>query len=151
MARQLQHLTDRAEITDLLDRFLRSLDVGVFDDAWGLAFFAEDARADMPIGAIQGREAVVASIREGMARFDRTVHMGGNAVLEIDGDRATAHHPQLSTHILADDSETLFISAGHAETELVRTPDGWRISASALRIVWTQGRPPIVPADSGAA
>ncbi|MFF0626288.1 nuclear transport factor 2 family protein [Streptomyces sp. NPDC004296] len=150
-ARQLQHLTDRAEITDLLDRYLRSLDEGVFDEAWGRAFYTEDATAEMPLGTVRGRDAVVARIREGMALFDRTVHLGGNAVIEIDGDRATARGAQLSTHVPADGSEALFVSGGHADTALVRTPDGWRITASALRVVWTEGTPPRLPAGMGPA
>ncbi|WP_330242492.1 nuclear transport factor 2 family protein [Streptomyces sp. NBC_00525] len=145
--RQLRHLTDRAEITDLLDRYLRSLDHGIFDEEWARRFHTEDVTAEMPIGTVRGRSAVLERIRQGMALFDRTVHMGTNAVIEIDGDRATARGTQLSTHVLADGSENLFVSAGHTDAELVRTPDGWRISASALRVVWTRGTPPRLPQD----
>ncbi|MER7987658.1 nuclear transport factor 2 family protein [Streptomyces noursei] len=146
-ARQLQHLTDRADLTDLLDRHLRSLDEGVFDEEWGRAFYTEDATAEMPIGTVRGRDAVVRRIREGMALFDRTMHLGGNPVIEIDGDRATVRGAQLSTHVLADGSGALFLSGGHADSTLVRTPDGWRIATSALRIAWTQGIPPHLPPD----
>ncbi|MFI5977693.1 hypothetical protein [Streptomyces sp. NPDC051452] len=45
MQRQLQALTDRAEITDLMDRYLRSLDDGVFDEEWARASHTEDDRA----------------------------------------------------------------------------------------------------------
>jgi hypothetical protein len=103
----------------------------------------------MPIGTVRGRDAVLAHIRRGMALFDRTVHLGTNAVIELDGDRATARGAQLSTHVLADGSEAVFISAGHADTELARTADGWRIRASSLRITWTQGTPPRLPAGLG--
>ncbi|MGG7575042.1 nuclear transport factor 2 family protein [Streptomyces sirii] len=147
---QLQYLTDRAEITDLMDRYLRSLDVGRFDEAWARAFHTEDVTAEMPIGTVRGRDALLAHVRRGMALFDRTVHLGGNAVIEIDGDRATARGAQLSTHVLADGSGEVFISAGHADNELVRTADGWRIAASSLRIAWTRGTPPRLPADLGA-
>ncbi|MFI9048903.1 nuclear transport factor 2 family protein [Streptomyces sp. NPDC053427] len=148
MHHQLQRLTDRAEITDLLDRYLRSLDKGRFDEAWARAFHTEDVTAEMPIGTVHGRAALLAHIRRGMALFDRTVHLGTNPVLEIDGDRATARGAQLSTHVLADGSGDVFLSAGHADSELVRTPDGWRIAATALRIAWTQGTPPRVPQDT---
>ncbi|MCX5110889.1 nuclear transport factor 2 family protein [Streptomyces sp. NBC_00378] len=147
MRRQLRALTDRAEIADLMDRYLRSLDEGVFDEEWARAFHTEDVTAEMPIGTVHGRDALLAHIRRGMALFDRTVHLGTNAVIEVDGDRATARGAQLSTHVLADGSGGLFVSAGHADTELVRTADGWRISASALRVVWTQGSPPRLPAE----
>lgn len=150
MQRQLQYLTDRAEITDLLDRYLRSLDEGRFDEAWARAFHTEDVTAELPVGTVHGRGALLARVGAAMALFDRTVHLGTNAVLEIDGDRATARGTQLSTHVLADGSEGVFLSAGHAGSELVRTPEGWRIAASSLRIAWTQGTPPRVPADLGA-
>ncbi|WFB08388.1 nuclear transport factor 2 family protein [Streptomyces sp. LX-29] len=147
MRRQLQTLTDRAEITDLMDRYLRSFDERVFDEEWARAFHTEDVTAEMPIGTIHGRDALMAHIRRGMALFDRTVHFATNAVIEIDGDRATARGAQLSTHVLADGSEEFFASGGHTETTLVRTADGWRIAATALRVVWTQGTPPKVPEE----
>ncbi|MFE7617086.1 nuclear transport factor 2 family protein [Streptomyces sp. NPDC057496] len=147
MRRQLRALTDRAEITDLLDRYLRSLDAGVFDEEWAREFHTEDVTAEMPIGTVHGRDALLSHVRRGMALFDRTVHLGTNAVIEIDGDRATARGAQLSTHVLADGPGGLFVSAGHADNELVRTADGWRISASALRVVWTRGTPPRLPED----
>ncbi|WP_367140138.1 MULTISPECIES: nuclear transport factor 2 family protein [Streptomyces] len=145
MHRQLQALTDRAEITDLLDRYLRSLDERVFDEAWARAFHTEDVTAEMPIGTVRGREALLAHIRRGMALFDRTVHFGAAPLIEIDGDRATVSGAQLSTHILAGGSEDLFVSGGRTRTELLRTPGGWRISASALHVTWTRGTPPRVP------
>ncbi|CAL9339737.1 hypothetical protein GCM10010266_65110 [Streptomyces griseomycini] len=145
MQRQLQALTDRAEITDLMDRYLRSLDDGVFDEEWARAFHTEDVTAEMPIGTVHGRDALLAHVRGGMALFDRTVHLGTNAIIEIDGARATVRGAQLSTHVLADGSGSVFISAGHTDAELVRTADGWRISASTLRVVWTQGSPPQLP------
>ncbi|MFD7923305.1 nuclear transport factor 2 family protein [Streptomyces sp. NPDC059740] len=151
MQRQLQALTDRAEITDLMDRYLRSLDDGTFDEEWARAFHTEDVTAEMPIGTVHGRDALLAHIQRGMALFDRTVHLGTNAVIEIDGDRATVRGAQLSTHVLADGSESVFISAGHADSELVRTADGWRISASTLRVLWTQGPPPQRPDDTAPA
>lgn len=146
MQRQMQTLTDRTEITDLLDRYVRSLDEGVFDEEWARAFHTEDVTAEMPIGTVHGRDALLARVRQGMALFDRTVHLGTNAVIAIDGDRATTRGAQLSTHVLADGTGGVFISAGHADAELVRTAEGWRISASSLRVVWTQGPPPQVPA-----
>ncbi|WP_282692865.1 nuclear transport factor 2 family protein [Streptomyces sp. CC208A] len=147
MQRQLRTLTDRAEITDLMGRYLRSLDVGVFDEEWARAFHTEDVTAEMPIGTVHGRDALLAHIRRAMALFERTVHMGTDLVVEVDGDRATVRGAQLSTHVLADGSEGLFVSAGHVDNELVRTGDGWRIAASALRVVWTRGAPPRLPDD----
>ncbi|MFH7334014.1 nuclear transport factor 2 family protein [Streptomyces sp. KHY 26] len=145
--RQVRTLMDRAEITDLLDRYLRSLDEGVIDEEWARAFHTEDVTAEMPIGTVHGRDALTAHVRRAMALFDRTVHLGTNTVVDVDGGRATARGAQLSTHVLADGSGGVFVSAGHTETELVRTAAGWRISASALRVAWTWGTPPRLPGD----
>ncbi|WP_416484633.1 nuclear transport factor 2 family protein [Streptomyces sp. CL12] len=147
LRRQVRALTDRAEITDLMDRCPRSLDEGDFDEEWARAFHTEDVTAEMPIGTVHGRPALLAHVRRGMALFDRTVHLGTNTVIEVDGDRATARGAQLNTHVLADGSGGVFVSAGHADTELVRTADGRRVSASAPRVVWTQGPPPRLPDD----
>nr|WP_239146358.1 nuclear transport factor 2 family protein [Streptomyces sp. SID10815] len=61
-----------------------------------------------------------------------------NAVIEIHGARATVRGAQLSIHVLADDSESVFLSAGHTDAALIRTADGCSISASTLRVVWPQ-------------
>ncbi|MEU0990299.1 nuclear transport factor 2 family protein [Streptomyces sp. NPDC005953] len=145
MQRQLRDLIDRAAISDLMDRYLLSLDEGVFDEEWARAFHTENVTAAMPIGTVHGRDALLARVRRGMALFDRTLHLGTNAVIEINGDQATARGAQLSTHVLADGSGSVFISAGQTDTELVRTADGWRVSSSSLRVTWTQGTPPQLP------
>ncbi|MYT18024.1 SnoaL-like domain-containing protein [Streptomyces sp. SceaMP-e96] len=150
MQRRLQYLTDRAEIGDLMDRYLRSLDEGRFDEAWARAFHTEDVTAELPIGTVHGRDALLRHVGAAMALFERTVHLGTNAVIETDGDRATARGAQLSTHVLADGSGEVFVSAGHADHELVRTVDGWRIARMSLRIAWTQGTPPERPAGPAA-
>ncbi|MEU9584934.1 nuclear transport factor 2 family protein [Streptomyces werraensis] len=151
MRRQVRALTDRAAVTDLISRYLRSLDEDVLDDDWARAFHTEDVVAEMPVGTVRGRDAVLDRVRRGMALFDRTVHLSTNDVVEIDGDRATVRGAQLSTHVLADGSQEVFVSAGHTETQLVRTDEGWRISATALRVVWTRGTPPRLPDDMAAA
>ncbi|MFE3022079.1 nuclear transport factor 2 family protein [Streptomyces sp. NPDC059256] len=145
LQRQLRDLIDRAAISDLMDRYLLSLDEGVFDEEWARAFHTENVTAAMPIGTVHGRDALLARVRRGMALFDRTLHLGSNAVIEINGDQATARGAQLSTHVLADGSGSVFISAGQTDTELVRTADGWRVSSSSLRVTWTQGTPPQLP------
>lgn len=63
LRRQVRALTDRAEITDLMDRYLRSLDEGAFDEEWARAFHTEDVTAEMPIGTVHGRPALLAHVR----------------------------------------------------------------------------------------
>ncbi|KPC63706.1 nuclear transport factor 2 family protein [Streptomyces chattanoogensis] len=143
---EIRALTDRAEITDLFDRYLRSLDDRKFDRSWAASFFTEEASTATPAGHVQGRHAILGNVRTAMRLFDRTVHFGSNYVIEVDGDRATLHGNQLSTHVLAGEGD-LFLSGGRTENELVRTADGWRLHRTDLRITWTQGDPPVLPPE----
>ncbi len=151
MHEQLRALTDRAAVENLVTRYLRSLDEGPFDSAWARTFFTDDACSETPVGVHEGIDAQQSSTGAAMALFERTVHFGTNLDAELDGDRATLRWNQLSTHVLKEDGEPqgerLFLSGGHCEAEAVRTPEGdWRFRKLALRIKWTQGRPPVLPA-----
>lgn len=61
MQRQVQYLTDRAEITGLMDRYLRSLDAGAFDEERARAFRTDDVAADLT-GAPCARPRGVAGV-----------------------------------------------------------------------------------------
>ncbi|MGW6915932.1 nuclear transport factor 2 family protein [Kitasatospora sp. NPDC054939] len=150
LSSEIRALTDRAEITDLFDRYLRSLDDRQFDEAWAAAFFTDDAATETPAGRVRGRAAILGNVRTALALFHRTVHFGSNYVIAVEGDRATLHGNQLSTHVLADD-DTVFLSGGRTVNELVRTPDGWRLTRADLHIAWTQGNLPVLPPELLAA
>lgn len=143
---EIRALTDRAGITDLFDRYLRSLDdrEQKYDEHWAAAFFTEDASTATPAGEVHGRAAVLENVAMAMRLFTRTVHFGSNYVIEVDGDRATLRGNQLSTHVLAADGE-LFLSGGSTDNELVRTSAGWRLRRADLHIAWKQGNPPVLP------
>lgn len=145
MAEQLRALTDRADIDRLVTDYLRSLDEGTIDEAWARSFFTQDARSETPVGVHEGIGAQLSSTRDAMALFERTVHFGSDLLVDVDegGDRATVRWNQLSTHVLGT-PERLFVSGGHSEAEVVRTPEGWRFRRLALRIAWTRGRPPVL-------
>ncbi|MGP4002102.1 nuclear transport factor 2 family protein [Streptomyces sp. 8N706] len=142
----IRALTDRSEIADLFGRYLHSLDDREFDEAWAARFFTEDASTATPAGKVQGRNAVLENVRTAMSLFDRTVHVGSDYVIEVDGDRALLRAHQLSTHVLVG-GEDVFISAGRADNALVRTADGWRLHRADLHITWTQGTPPVLPPE----
>ncbi|MGW2117688.1 nuclear transport factor 2 family protein [Streptomyces zhihengii] len=150
MGRELRALTDRAGIEDLVGRYARSLDERVLDEEWAAAFHTEDVAVEWPVGTLHGRGAVLELVRKAMAPFGPTVHLATGTVVEVDGDRASTRGALLSTHVLADGSGELFVSAGHLDNELVRTADGWRIARQSLRIAWTRGTPPTPATQAGA-
>ncbi len=54
--------------------------------------------AVLPIGTVHGRDELLAHVSRAMTLFDRTVHLGTNAAIEIDGDRATSRGAQRHPH-----------------------------------------------------
>ncbi len=135
--------TTKAEITELLDRYLRSLDERRFDEHWAREFFADDVRAEFPIGTVDGIGAMAAPTRTGVLKFDRTQHVGLNYLVDpaADGISATVGWNQLNHHVHPSGGE-MFVSGTWCEADLVCTDIGWRISRMTMHVVWTTGRPP---------
>jgi hypothetical protein len=156
LQRQVRMLLDRAEISDLVDRFSRDLDDYTleerrFDVAWVRSYFTEDASVEYPVGSATGAERIAALIDgRGMAPFQRTQHVTTNYVIDLDGDRASVRFNLIATHVHAEDvrqrlGEPLgahFTVGDYYEGETVRTDAGWRFSRQALHVTWTEGRPP---------
>ncbi|MGP3924123.1 nuclear transport factor 2 family protein [Streptomyces sp. 8N616] len=156
---QLQDLADRAEITDLADRYLLSLDAREFDEPWARSMFTDDIRAETPVGGHEGIDGMVKGVREALERFERTQHVGSNHVIRLDGDRATVGLNAIMTHVHLDSTQALrgrepgelFVVGGRIDGEAVRTADGWRFRRMAIRVTWTTGEPPILPPGLTAA
>lgn len=158
LRRQVRVLTDRAEISDLIDRFSRDLDERTldgrpFDVDWVRSYFTEDASVDYPPGSATGAEDISALIDgKGMSPFQRTHHVTTNYVLDFagDGDRASVRFNLIATHVYAEEvREELgqepgarFTVGDYYEGEVVRTPAGWRFSRQTLHVTWIDGRPP---------
>ncbi|MEU0575396.1 nuclear transport factor 2 family protein [Dermacoccus nishinomiyaensis] len=139
MQRQLRDLVDRAAIVDVLDRYLLSLDEGVFDEEWARAFPTENVTAAMPIDTVHGRAALLARVRRGMGLFERTVHLGTNTVVDINGDRATARGALSSPRVSRSTS-----SRGIAAVRLQpRGKNGRRPLSKYPSCVPGMGRPPL--------
>lgn len=128
---------DRAEIEDLVARYLFAMDWNDFD-AYAECF-AEDGELDYAMGVVRGRE----SIRAEAKRFKDTVgtifvrpdggpaklrHVVGQMAIRIEADRAWNTGFWFE---MADDGPEGALkmgSFGHYEDELARTPEGWRFA-----------------------
>ncbi|MEU8550866.1 nuclear transport factor 2 family protein [Streptomyces roseoverticillatus] len=149
---RIDALTDRAAVTDLIDRYLLSLDARRFDDAWARGLFTPDVRITSPVGKHEGIGGLAAWQAATLAKFERTQHIGTNYVLDIAGDRATVRWNALMTHVhLASTREARgsgpgdhFTVGGTFAGEVVRTPGGWRFRCLDISVVWTHGEGPLV-------
>lgn len=137
----LQELSDRQEITDLITRYTRAVDTRSFGDLADV--FTDDAVLDYSIvgGPTGTPDAVVPWIEKGLAGFDRFQHLVGQVSIDLDGDTATATasftNPMVS--VGPDGTEKPWEVGGYYHHDLVRTPLGWRSRGIVDDMVWTRG------------
>ena len=143
----LRHLADRVEITDVVLRFARAMDV----QDWGLLrsclsssldvdYF--DLRGDPP-STIAADDFVAARVK-GLAGL-KTQHISTNHLVTIDGDAAECSSCFLIHRVdpSAPEGSNRFDTAGHYLHRLSRTSGGWRIHGIKQTVVWNRGNPQV--------
>jgi SnoaL-like domain len=138
---QLQWLVDRAQISDLLVEFARSLD-------------ERDWRANTELYVPDGVMSVGDSFRlvgheqlmqtgsdRGLGQYRGTWHLSANHAIEITGDTARTRSYLLGVHLLGQDTFRHADGGGWYDCTLRRTPDGWRFVTVNVREIWNAGEP----------
>lgn len=155
---QLRRLVDQADLRDLVDRYLRSLDVRGFDEVWATAHFTDDVVLSFPVGSHRGIAGVVEFTDTIMRRWPTTLHHGTNCTAAVNGDHARVTWNLLASHVHPGSPpppapSEVFHLGGVFTAVAVRTAEGWRFRQLNLRIVWTAGQAatgiPPVSADPG--
>ncbi|MDP3969863.1 MAG: nuclear transport factor 2 family protein [Nocardioides sp.] len=137
----LQQISDRLEIEDVLARYTRAIDTGEWD---GLdTVFTADAAIDYTeTGGIAGAyPEVKAWLAEALPMFPRRQHVLGQVISEVTGDEAAVTAYFLNPMVLAqeDGSELLWEFGGFYHHTMVRTPDGWRSRRLHEELCWKRG------------
>jgi SnoaL-like protein len=141
----LQTLSDRLEIDDLLTRYTRAIDTGEWDRLDEV--FTPDAHIDYTTtGGIEGTyPEVKAWLAENLPMFPRRQHVIAQKEVELgvdgDGDRARVTAYFLNPMILPqqDGTELLWEFGGLYHHRLVRTADGWRSRELVEELCWKRG------------
>lgn len=140
----LQELSDRAEITDLLFRYAR----GVDSKDWALwrSVFTDDALLDYSSahGPVGDRETIAQWLEASFAYIEGAHHHITNVEITVDGDEAEAialfYNP-----FRAAWTEQFSAAGGYYRHRLVRTAQGWKSRELVEDNRWIQnppGRPP---------
>jgi hypothetical protein len=129
---------DKAQIAEVLIRYATGID---FKD-WPLlrTCWTDDVDVDYgEVGKYSGVEAITALMEQLHSAMGPTYHRLSNFAITVDGDRATARS-YVFAHLeaLADDPSSWVEALGHYDDELVRTPEGWRISRRTAHIARVQ-------------
>lgn len=146
--RDLHELADRLAIRDLVDRYARAADR--VDGAAAAALFTEQGALrifergrDEPVRERLGREAIAVAFA-GLSRYEVTLHVVANHLVDLDGDVATGETYCLAHHVrsLGEGAERSdYLMAIRYLDDFVRTAEGWRFSQRRLHLEFTQELP----------
>ncbi|RNL61299.1 nuclear transport factor 2 family protein [Nocardioides marmoriginsengisoli] len=128
---------DRRAIHETVLRYCRAVDR--LDLPAVRAVYAEDG-VDHHTGFSGPADAYVAWLAELLPRLDGTMHLVGNHLCELYGDRALAETYGTAVHwgTPGDDPARNFTSGFRYVDEFVRTPEGWRIQERFAVREWTR-------------
>jgi hypothetical protein len=141
MAADLQTLTDRLDIIDVLHRYMYAVD----RRDWELlgTCFTEDATVDFSGagGPNAGAAELVAWLADTMGLFAMTQHTVSNVLIEVSGDEATGQAYFSNPMTIAHDGgpNDLLFSGGAYDDRFRRTPQGWRIAARRAQLTFIEG------------
>jgi SnoaL-like domain len=129
---EIQELSDRQAIADLITRLGRMLDDKRFDDAE--AILADEVTVQTPGGLANGREAVVAQARRN--HTVRTQHVLTDVLIELEGNRALASANLIVT--FAPDAPDSRLTLGERYSfEVSRGASGWRLTRVEVESLWS--------------
>ena len=138
----LQQISDRIEIQDVLVRYTRAIDTGDWDKLDTV--FTPDAEIDYTEsgGIVDTFPTVKPWLAEMLPLFfPKRMHTLGQFDITIDGDSALCsayfHNPMPMSD--GQGGEKIVELGGIYHHTMVRTPDGWRSRKLYEEVVWKQG------------
>lgn len=142
MGYRAEEVADRLEIHDLLRRYAWAIDT----KDWDLldTVFTPDAFVDYssnPGGVAGPYPEIRAWLAKMLSPFPVTQHLMANSDVALAGDTATARTMVLNPQGAATREGPLhwFFVGARYDDDLVRTPDGWRISRRVETTLWFRG------------
>ena len=137
----LQEISDRLEIVDLITAYTRAVDTRAYDDLREV--FTEDAVLDYSSvgGPVDRRDVDIPWVEQGLAGFAAHQHLIGQVSIALDGDdaHATAYFTNPMVVRNSDGSDGVWECGGYYHHDLRRTPDGWRSTRMVDELVWQRG------------
>ena len=143
MPMDLQEISDRLEIQELMIRYSHCIDSR---DWAGLErVFTPDAHIDYTVfGGPKGSlPEIQGFLAKAMPMFKSFQHMVANTLIELRGDQASArticHNPMV---LEREGAEHVFVCGLWYVDELVRTAEGWRIAKRVEERCYVENMPP---------
>lgn len=139
----LQEISDRMEITDVITRYTRAIDSGDWDKLDTV--FTDDAQIDYTESG--GINAPFAEVKPWLAEmlpafFPERMHTIGQVEITFDGPDEAAVCAYFDNPMPLDDGKggTRIVEVGGMyHHDVVRTPYGWRSRRLHEQVVWKRG------------
>jgi SnoaL-like domain len=132
----------RGEVADAVARFLLALD----DHEWARVEAALEETVNRDYSSLFGgepdaiaRSALVAEWRESLTGLDSHQHLTGPAVVDRDGEEASADVHVVGTHVLERHPGSPWVVGGTYRFGLRLREERWRIAAIKLDTRWQTG------------
>lgn len=140
---ELQEISDRLEIADVVTRYTRGIDTGEWDRLDTV--FTDDAHIDYTESG--GISAPYAEIKPWLAEmlpafFPKRMHTIGQVEIVFDGPDEAAVVAYFDNPMPMDDGkggEKIVEVGGMYHHDVVRTPHGWRSRRLHEQVVWKRG------------
>jgi len=138
---ELQEISDRLELMDLMVRYAHAVDNRSWDDFDQI--FTPDAAIDYTVfGGPRGTVVEIkAYLAETLSAFPAFQHLVANPELRIDGDSATGRtmcfNPMGVARPEGEGEPRMFFCGLWYLDSFVRTADGWRIHERVEEKSWT--------------
>ncbi len=120
---EMQKIADELAIRRLLDEYCLRLEINAFEE-W-LDLFTDDTVYDVFRQSLRGRAELSAML----SQAPHGVHLPGAVRIELDGDTARA----VQSYLFIPNNDDRW-NAGWYQRKLARTPDGWKIAHTKVKI-----------------
>jgi hypothetical protein len=145
LEQQVRYLLDRAEIADVMGRYCLGMDLRdwpMYRSCWtqDVTFDVDDfGFEDRPAGKL-GIDDWIASLQAFFARLEHSQHVKYPVSYAFDGDRAEVYAIMQGKHWQPrPDGDPLQTVVGYYRDTYLRTPEGWKMSASKEVLFWNEG------------
>lgn len=152
---QVQQLTDRIAIEQVLARYCRGIDRCDADEL--ARVFTLDANIDYGDGPKPPRETF-AGLMAGLSAMRLTQHNIGNVICEIEGDRAVSESNCVALHILPSNDamangveapDIEMVVGGRYLDKLIKQAGKWRIAERLYIMDWNRQGPATMENSGG--
>lgn len=151
----LQTLLDREAIRDVLGRYAYGVDFRDWDSFKSCFTDPVEIDSSQTMGGPPGArpiplDAFIGAVSAFFGRLPKSQHVPVVLSIEIEGDTAHAVSLLQARHFDADaPGGPVQTMIGHYLSDLVRTPEGWKIARSVHRLGWNEGNGQVIARAAG--